>query len=44
MYARFIVDELGYEICKCCDLTEDQIKAIIMDHPEWSIKCLEVIE
>lgn len=42
MYARFIVDELGYEIYKCCDLTEYQIKAILMYHSEWSIKCIEV--
>lgn len=41
VYRRVIVDELGYEIYKCCDLTEYQIYAILMSHPEWSIKCIE---
>lgn len=37
MYARFIVDEFGYEIYRCSVLTEYQIYAILMHHPEWSI-------
>nr|DAD93564.1 MAG TPA: hypothetical protein [Podoviridae sp. ct2nF21] len=41
MYSRFIVDELGYVLYKCCDLTEYQIDAILMHHPDWSIKCIE---
>ena len=41
MLRKVIVDELGYVIYKCCDLTEYQVCAILMHHPEYAIKCVE---
>lgn len=37
-----IVDELGWVMFWCSDLTEEEKLNILYDHPEWSIKCIEL--
>lgn len=41
MNKKVIVDELGYIMYECCYLTQMQIEAILMVHPEWAIKCVQ---
>ena len=42
MYNRVITDECGEIMEYVSDLTGAEINAILEDHPEWSIKCVEV--
>lgn len=42
MYERWIVDELGYEVCKVGNMTEEEIYAILDQHPEYHIQCILV--
>ena len=43
MYRTAIVNELGCPMFWCDELQgEEQIECILNDHPEWSIKCIEI--
>lgn len=42
MYKRAIVDELGYVIFWCADLSEEKIRGILDSNPEMTIKCIEM--
>lgn len=42
MYRSAIVDELGYVVFWCDELSEDEQIAYINNHPEWHIKCIEI--
>lgn len=37
-----IVNELGEIIQWCEDLTENEIDEILIKHPEWRTKCIEL--
>lgn len=37
-----IVDELNWVMFWCDELTEEEQVEILNDHPEWSIKCIEI--
>ena len=36
-----IVDELGEIVCWCSKLTEEEIKDILNNHPEWKRRFIE---
>ena len=40
-YRSAIVDELGYLVGYCSELTEDEQNHILDEHPEYSIRCIE---
>lgn len=43
MYRSAIVNELGYVMFWCNELQGDeQIECILNNHPEWSVKCVEI--
>lgn len=37
-----IVDELGWVMFWCDEISEEEKMEILMSHPEWSIKCVEL--
>ena len=43
MYSRVIVDECGEIMEYVSDLTGAEVNEILEEHPEWSIKCVEVL-
>lgn len=42
MYRRAIVDELGVVMFWCSELSDNQIKNILVEYPECSIRCVEI--
>ena len=42
MYSRVIVNELGEIEEYVSDLTGAEVEEILLEHPEWSIKCIPV--
>lgn len=40
-YRSAIVDECGTFVAWCCELSEDEQKQILDNHPEYFIRCLE---
>ena len=37
-----IVDELGYIVYWCCDITNEKKERILSEHPEWAVKCIQM--
>ena len=44
MYKRAIVDELGYVMYWCSELSDKEIMRILAEYPEATIKCVEMEE
>lgn len=42
MYKKAIVDELGYVMYWCSELSEAEVKRILARYPEATIKCVEI--
>lgn len=42
IYARAIVDELGYVVEWVSDLTGAEINEILTEHPEYTIKAIQI--
>lgn len=43
-FRRAIVDECGCIMKWCSDMSEDEISETLDNHPEWSLKCIEVTD
>ena len=42
MHKRAIVDELGYVMYWCSELSDKEIMRILAEYPEMTIKCIEM--
>lgn len=40
-YKSAIVDELGYLVAWCCEITYEEKHRILNEHPEYETRCIE---
>lgn len=39
-YVTAILDECGYVIEYCCNMTDDEVMDALINHPEWRRACI----